>query len=196
MLEELFNKGYLQYEKIILDNARSLGLTAEETVILIQLLKDKKLSIENLQKNLLITVDKIDKNMSSLMERGYYEIYLSYDNGKASECVSFAPLFTKLEAILNNIEEKTDDYDLSKLNDYLTEKMKRVLTSNELEVLQSWIFEDHYTYDEVVNAIDGIVEKKRALSVRTITQALANKKVDSNPKKEVPKALMEFYNKI
>ena len=145
LLEELFNKVYLQYEKIILDNARSLGLTAEETVILIQLLKDKKLSIENLQKNLLITVDKIDKNMSSLMERGYYEIYLSYDNGKASECVSFAPLFTKLEAILNNIEEKTDDYDLSKLNDYLTEKMKRVLTSNELEVLQSWIFEDHYT---------------------------------------------------
>ncbi|MBO7305791.1 MAG: DnaD domain protein, partial [Bacteroidales bacterium] len=103
---------------------------------------------------------------------------------------------SKLEAILNNSLEKTDDYDLSKLNDYLSDKMKRILTSNELEVLQSWMFEDHYKYEEIIDAIDSIVQKKRALSVRTITQVLANKKVEIKPKKEAPQALMEFYNKI
>ena len=49
------------------------------------------LSLEQLQENILITSNKIDKIVADLMERGYYEIFIAYDNGVGKECISFKP---------------------------------------------------------------------------------------------------------
>ena len=156
MLEELFKKVYLNYEKMILENTKALGVTIEEAVILICILKENSLSVDKLQNNLLITFDKVDKILSSLMERGFYAIYLSYDNGRGTECVSFEPLFEKLEAIINKNNQEVDDYDIAKANSFLSEKMNRVLTSQELEILQSLMLEDRYSYDEIVTGVNSI----------------------------------------
>ena len=195
MLEELFKKGYLNYEKMILENTKALGVTIEEAVILICILKENSLSVDKLQNNLLITFDKVDKILSSLMERGFYAIYLSYDNGRGTECVSFEPLFEKLEAIINKNNQEVDDYDIAKANSFLSEKMNRVLTSQELEILQSLMLEDRYSYDEIVTGVNSILENKRALTMRTLTVKLADKSVVM-PKKEGNKELKDFFNKI
>ncbi len=195
MLEELFKKGYLNYEKMILENTKALGVTIEEAVILICILKENSLSVDKLQNNLLITFDKVDKILSSLMERGFYAIYLSYDNGRGTECVSFEPLFEKLEAIINKNNQEVDDYDIAKANSFLSEKMNRVLTSQELEILQSLMLEDRYSYDEIVTGVNSILENKRALTMRTLTAKLADKSVVM-PKKEGNKELKDFFNKI
>jgi len=195
MIEELFKKGYLNYEKMILENTKALGVTIEEAVILICILKENSLSVDKLQNNLLITFDKVDKILSSLMERGFYAIYLSYDNGRGTECVSFEPLFEKLEAIINKNNQEVDDYDIAKANSFLSEKMNRVLTSQELEILQSLMLEDRYSYDEIVTGVNSILENKRALTMRTLTAKLADKSVVM-PKKEGNKELKDFFNKI
>ena len=56
MLETLYKKGYLDCTKIILDNAKPLGLNAEEAFVLIKILENyretKKLSLEQLQENM------------------------------------------------------------------------------------------------------------------------------------------------
>lgn len=196
MLEELFKKGYLNCEKMILENTKALGITAEEAVILICILKENSLSIDKIQNNLLITFDKVDKGLSSLMERGFYAIYLSYDNGKGTECVSFEPLFEKLESIINKKENSVDEYDIAKANEFLSSKMNRVLSSSELEILQSFMLDDHYSYDDIVLATNSILENKRALTMRTLTVKLAEKKVVTAPKKEGNKELKDFFNKI
>lgn len=200
MLEELYKKGYLHFEELILDNSKALGLMAEESVVLIQLLKDYNntgiLSVEKLQNNILMNSSKIDKIVASLMERGFYEVYLSYDNGKGTECVSFEPLFLKLENIISNKEQVVDQYDVAKVMEYISMKMNRVLTSSEMEILQAMMFEDHYTYDQIILAVDTIIESKRVLSMRSLTQALAKKKIEAKPKVEAPAALKDFFNKI
>ena len=80
MLEKLYKKGYLNYEKLILENAKALGLNAEEGFLLIHILKNylitNTLAISDIAKQVLLTPAKLDKLIASLMERGYYEVYL------------------------------------------------------------------------------------------------------------------------
>lgn len=199
MLDILYQKGYLNISKIISENAKILGLNAEEAFVLNKILDNyscsNNLSIDELQNQVLITSNRIDKVVAALMERGYYEVYLSYDKGKGKECISFKPLFSKLEDILTN-SIQLDKYDIEKANKYLSAKLNRVLTSSELEILQGFMIDDHYTYDEIVAVIDEISNSKRVLSMRTITMGLANNKQKVNVTKEAPQSLKDFYNRI
>ncbi len=199
MLEELYKKGYLQYEKIMLDYAKPLGLNAEEAFILIKILDNYlhsgTLSLDELQNQLLMTSSRIDKIVASLMERGYYEVYLSYDNGKGIECISFKPLFQKMEKFIDQTAE-LDQYDIEKANQYISAKMNRVLTANELEILQGFMMEDHYSYEQIVTAVDSIVSSKKLLSMRTLTVALANHKQEVSVSKEAPKVFKDFLSRL
>lgn len=200
MLETLYKKGYLDCTKIILENAKPLGLNAEEAFVLIKILENyretKKLSLEQLQENILITSNKIDKIVADLMERGYYEIFIAYDNGVGKECISFKPLFDKIIKIINN-ESSFDNYDLEKAARFLSSNLNRVLTASELEVLDDLMTTDHYSLKDIEEATKRITDRKRILSIRTLTQELANKDKEANKvKQEVPKALKDFFDKI
>lgn len=199
MLETLYKKGYLDCTKIILDNAKALGLNAEESFVLIRILENyketKTLSLEHLQENVLITSNKIDKIVADLMERGYYEIFIAYDKGVGKECISFKPLFEKIIKVVNN-EVTVDNYDLEKAARFLSSNLNRVLTASELEILESFMTDDHYSLKDIEEATKRITDKKRVLSMRTLTQELANKDKVSNVKQEAPKALKDFFDKI
>ncbi len=199
MLEELYKKGYLQYHKLLAEYSKALGLNAEEAFVLTKILENYlstgKLSVESLQEQILISSSRVDKVVASLMERGYYEIYLAYDNGVGKECISFRPLFEKLEAIL---EQRTDldAYDIEKTNQFLSTKMNRVLTASELEILQGWMVDDHYSYDQIVSVVEKILNEKRVLSFRTITIGLSAKPQEVASQKEAPQVFKEFLKKI
>ncbi|MBD5390590.1 hypothetical protein HDR67_01140 [bacterium] len=199
MLEELYMKGYLNYENIIFDHSKGLGLNAEEAFVLIHILKNYKktatLSVEDIQGQILMSPAKLDKFVASLMERGYYEVYLSYDQGKGTECISFKPLFEMLENILSQ-KTTTDSYDIEKANKYITSKMNRVLTAAELETLQGFMIDDHYTYDQIAAVVDQIVATKHVLSMRTIQMGLANKKYEVKSTPSAPAAFQDFIKRI
>ena len=56
---------------------------------------------------------------------------------------------------------------------------------------------DHYSLKDIEEATKRITDKKRILSIRTLTQELANKdKEATKVKQEVPKALKDFFDKI
>lgn len=199
MLEELYKKGYLNYERLIFDYAKGLGLNAEEVFVLIHILKNyvatNTLSVEEIQKQVLMSPSKLDKVVASLMERGFYEVYLTYDNGKGTECISFKPLFVMLEQLL---DQKTsfDTYDIERANKYISSKLNRVLTASELEILQGFMIDDHYTYDQIAAVVDHIVSAKKVLSMRSITLGLANKQYEIKPQAETPKAFQDFLKRI
>lgn len=199
MLEELYKKGYLEFEQLLMEYAKALGLNAEEAYVLILILKNYRaknsLSIEDLQEKVLMTSAKLDKVVASLMERGFYEIYLSYDQGKGTECISFKPLFEMLEKLLDQ-KTSLDTYDIEKANKYISSKMNRVLTASELEILQGFMVDDHYTYDQIVIVVDQILASKRILSMRTISMGLANKKYEVQPQKESLQALQDFWKRL
>lgn len=199
MLEILIKKGYIDYERLLMDYSKALGLSAEEVVVLLKLLKEylktDDLVVENLPNELLMTSYKIDKTVANLMERGYYEVYIVYDQGVGKEKVSFKPLFQRIESLLKE-EQTFDPYSIQEANRLLTQKLNRVLTSSELDILQSLMIEDHYTFDQIQTAIEDIKRKNKVLSMRSLTQTLADKKAQIAPQKEAPASLKEFYNKI
>lgn len=199
MLEQLYKKGYLNYEELIFDQAKALGLNAEEVFVLIHILKNylltNTLSVEEIQTQVLMSPSKLDKLVASLMERGFYEVYLTYDNGKGMECISFKPLFTMLEQLL---EQKTslDTYDIEKANKYISSKLNRVLTASELEILQGFMIVDHYTYDQIAAVVDNILASKKVLSLRSIALGLANKRYEVKPSQEAPASFQDFLKRI
>lgn len=199
MLNTLYKKGYLDYNRIILENAKVLGLNAEEAFVLIKILDNyhltNSISIDQLQENVLITSNKIDKIVADLMEREYYEIFIAYDKGIGKECISFKPLFEKIEKIVNN-EVSFDSYDLEQAAKVLSNSMNRVLTANEIETLTSLMIDDHYTLSEIEQAINNIINKKRVLSMRSLTQELAHRKTETEVKSTAPKALKDFFDKL
>ncbi len=199
MLEELYLKGYLDYEGLILDYSKSLGLNAEEAFVLVHILKNyaktNTLSIQTIEKQILMTTSKLDKIVASLMERGFYEVYLSYDNGKGCESISFKPLFNMLENIMNN-KSNIDTYDIEKANQYISLKMNRILTASELEILQGLMIDDHYTYDQIVKSVDYIVTNKKSMTMRGIVLALSNKKYELEVKNTAPTAFQDFLKRI
>ena len=199
MLETLYKKGYLDFNKIILENAKILGLNAEEAFVLVKILdnylKTKSISIEQLQENVLITSTKMDKIVADLMDRGYYEIFIAYDKGVGKECITFKPLFEKISQVINN-EVEFDIYDIEKASKILSKSLNRVLTANEIEILESLMTEDHYTLQEIEQAIKRIIDKKRVLSMRSLTQELASKPTETEVKKAAPKALKDFFDKL
>lgn len=199
MLEELYKSGYLNYEQIIFDHAKGLGLNAEEVFVLIHILKNYRktstLSVEDIQNQVLMSPSKLDKLVASLMERGYYEVYLSYDKGKGTECISFKPLFEMLEKQITQ-QKPSDTYDIEKANKYISSKLNRVLTASELEILQGFMIDDHYTYDQIAAVVDHILTSKRVLSMRTIQMGLANKNYEIKPSTEAPAAFQDFLKRI
>ncbi len=195
MLKELYEKGYLNYVDIILDNSRALGLKADEAFILIKILDGGNVSLPELASQVLMTSNRIDKILADLMERGFYEIYLAYDKGVGKECVSFEPFFKKLEGLFNP-QINFDEYDIEKTNKYLAKNLKRALTASELEILQELMVDEHYTYDQIVGVIDEIVNSNKVLNMKTLTFNLANKKAGVKTKKEAPQALKDFFNRI
>lgn len=199
MLNELYKKGYLEYSKMIVDNSKYIGLTAEEAFVLIKILDyyqaNNQISIEQLQQEVLMTSAKIDKIVAALMERGYYEIFITYDKGIGKECISFKPLFEKLEDILSN-RISFDEYDLEKTVKFLSGIMNRVLTANELEIVQGFMIEDHYTFEQISSVAEDIKKNKRVLSMKSLASGLANAQVSVQNKKEAPKSFIDWYNKL
>ncbi len=199
MLELLYKKGYLNYTKLISDHCKILGLGSDEAFILMKLLdnydKYESLCVDKLKDQLIMSAANIDKMVVSLMERGFYEVYLAYDDGVGKECVSFQPLFEKIEAVLNQ-KVDLDTYDIEKANQYLASKLNRVLTANELEILQGFMLEDHYTYEEIVAATELILKENRVLSMRTLTIGLAQAKQNIKVRTKAPDSFKDFIKKI
>ena len=58
------------------------------------------------------------------------------------------------------------------------------------------MLEERYKFDDIVSATEKILENKRALTIRTLTVKLAEKKLVVKQEKEPSKELKDFFNKI
>lgn len=203
MLNILFDKQYLDYKKLILDNVKSLGLSSDEALVLIKILdqypNSKTISISALLDSLSITQKKLESTLSSLMERKFYELYIAYDDGVGQEYIRVEPLFQKIENILNNnIEDVNYNNEIYTANKFITEQFNRVLTSNELEILTYLITDEHYTIEEIKEVTNSLLVNKRNLNMKSLVNALTKKRQPA-VKKEVAKdneILKDFFSRM
>ena len=200
MIKRLYELGYFDYRKFIVDNQKKLSLSPLMSIVLIRALdiyKTKKTTAtqEEFCDNLLISLDEADEVLSKLFEQGFYQIFTSEnDNHLVEEFISFDGFFDKVEAVIKNdlLDEGKDD--LSKTIFYLQNEMHRVLTSKEIDIVTSLVIDDKYQYDQFTKAVNYLVDHKRNITIKSICDNLSqNTKVH---KKKDNKLMKDFMDKI
>ena len=200
MIKRLYELGYFDYRKFIVDNQKKLSLSPLMSMVLIRALdiyKTKKTTAtqEEFCDNLLISLDEADEVLSKLFEQGFYQIFTSEnDNHLVEEFVSFDGFFDKVEAVIKNdlLDEGKDD--LSKTIFYLQNEMHRVLTSKEIDIVTSLVIDDKYQYDQFTKAVNYLVDHKRNITIKSICDNLSqDTKVH---KKKDNKLMKDFMDKI
>ena len=195
MLNKLYEADCFNYAKFIIDNQKKLGLNSDEAMILINILDGYKTS-KFLSRDVLLaktglTKSKIDKSLNSLLERSFFSFYVSNKDGSIQETITLDGFFIKASLILENKGVNLED-ELSRVNEFLTNTFNRILTSNEMEIVQSLVLDDRKMLSDFENAYERIKNRK-VINIKMIAQALAMPEAKPN---NVPAAVSDFFSKI
>lgn len=198
MIRKLYEEGYFQFQKFILDHAKALALTPEESVVLIKILEEypqsKTLSGESLSENIALPKTKIDKALGSLLERGFYEIYIHYENGIGREYICVDGFFGKVQNILGILKEDYQN-ELYRVNQYLAKEMNRILTAKELEILSSLVLEERHTLDDIQRTCEALKKKGKIITMRALAQGLSVRE-ETEPANPSSKVVQDFFKSI
>lgn len=199
MIKKLFEMGYFDYQGFILGNLKNLSLSTTEALVLIKVIDNYKTSSsfnpESIREKMNIRKDSFDNALASLLDRKLYEIYLSYDNGIASEAISLDGFFEAVENILDN-KQVFDEDETHSIIMFVTKEFNRNLSSNELEILKSLISDDRYTKKDFLNAVDKIKENNKILNIRNLSNELSKGNGVTKTKKETPEYVKDFIKRI
>ncbi|MBR6071244.1 MAG: hypothetical protein IKP77_00245 [Acholeplasmatales bacterium] len=199
MIKKLFEMGYFDYQGFILGNLKNLSLSTTEALVLIKVIDNYKTSSsfnpESIREKMNIRKDSFDNALASLLDRKLYEIYLSYDNGIASEAISLDGFFESVENILDN-KQVFDEDETHSIIMFVTKEFNRNLSSNELEILKSLISDDRYTKKDFLNAVDKIKENNKILNIRNLSNELSKGNGVTKTKKETPEYVKDFIKRI
>ena len=155
----------------------------------------KSFSVDEIKANVLLPIEDIQETLSKLMTKKYYKIYTKTDdNGLMSEVMSLDGFFNHAKNYLNN-SLSTSDSDLYTISSIIQEKLNRILTSSELDIITSLVNDDKYSVADFQRVITSLEDKKRRITVKVIAQELA---IPSNTKEEKKsnKQLSDFISKI
>lgn len=178
MLEKLLVAGYLDYEKIIIDNSSKINLNPEEAFVFIKVinnyLKDKKIHISEMEHETGLTKNKLQAILSKLMENSFYEIYLAYTDGIADEYISLTPFLNKVEEILSATPKDTDrNYLIPEVIKLVESKINRTLTALELDSIQEFVLDDKYDLSDFKAAINLCEKKRRIINIKNLSMMFA-----------------------
>ena len=200
MLKKLYLEGYFDYKKFIIDNQKKLGLTPNETIVLISLLesyaKDQdSISMDLIQDKVLLPKEEVAESLSKLLTKKYYSIFLKESDGRSYEAISIDGFFNHSKDILNNTLSESDS-DIYTITSLVQDKINRVLSSSELDIITTLVNEDKYTVNDFKEVITSLESKKRRITVKIIAQELAIPKEEAPKPKKNNKMISDFMSKI
>ncbi len=199
MIKKLFESGYFNYQDFILDNMKKLSLSPLESIVLIKMLDefktDKRILIDEILNNLVEKRSSVEEALANLNEKGFYEVYITNDNGLGEEAASLDGFFEKVESILNNniVSDKGDE--LYSVIEYLNNTLNRVLSSDEIDMVTSLVKDDCYYLDSFKNAVEVKLKNRSVITIKTIAKALATKDKPKNVKAN-NELMKDFINKV
>ncbi len=200
MLKKLYLEGYFDYKKFIIDNQKKLGLTPNETIVLISLLesyaKDQdSISMDSIQDKVLLPKEEVAESLSKLLTKKYYSIFLKESDGRSYEAISIDGFFNHSKDILNNTLSESDS-DIYTITSLVQDKINRVLSSSELDIITTLVNEDKYTVNDFKEVITSLESKKGRITVKIIAQELAIPKEEAPKPKKNNKMISDFMSKI
>ncbi len=143
---------YINLSDWILDHINQLDLDTQETIVLLQLeyliRKQKHIDPKLLSKQCNLSVKDFDKNLTSLIQKGYVKVLIS----EQSVGYELQNLFSKTSAI----ENKSENRDIL---DIFEQEFKRPLSTHEIDKLNDWLMKIDYAY--IVHALrEAVIYQK------------------------------------
>ncbi len=200
MLKKLFEDGYLDLAKLVLDKYTSLNLQAVDAVVLIKMLnlykQGKKIRLSTIVKETQLPRATVENSLINLQNNNIYKNDLiSNENGILEEKVNLDSFFSLVESLY---KEESRLASLGSLSDtvsmYESEKGTPV-TPQELSILEGFINNDGFTVQDINKAIIEAV-KVNKVTLKFIEGVLfkSRSKSLSGEQKEKSSSLNKLYN--
>lgn len=164
---QLFQDDQIVIPKLILKNYYKLGMTAEEFVFLLELDSsltncNQGLDIQSIAKIMGKDEAQIYQLLHGLIEKGIVSLTSVVDeHGQNADCYSLTPLYKKTIKLLNENEIKhqkqTNFQKQTDIFNRIEHEFGHPLSSFDMEMIESWLKDDHYTPEIIILALKEAV---------------------------------------
>lgn len=193
----LIKNQMIDFDKLILEKYFCLDLDEVDTIILIkinELIKYKKtLDAKAVASKMSIDVDQVSKKIVGLVERGYVSIEI----GEAGEIVSMDGIYNRLATLLDrdDANSKSDDKAtiVKKVAEDFSAFFNKTPSPMDLQMINHWVIDDDFTYEEINEAIQNCAMKKK-MSSRFIDAYLMETSKEKEEK--IDSDLQEKFNNV
>ncbi len=174
----------IDFTELILNNYYKLGIDETDAIMLIKLQNfyNKNItfiSSSQLAKELSISIQTTSKRLKSLIEKGYIQMEIvEKKNGKTTESFNLDYLIERI--LKNGYEERNGHKEAknktleNKLVTLFEEEFKKPLSVLDIQTITKWLEEDHYTFEDINNALFEAV-RIRKLNIKYVDGILLKK---------------------
>jgi len=208
MLKYLIQKGYVNVNKLLLENYNNFGLNELEFVILLKLFEMLKnnqvtISVSQLSKKTSLSVHECSNVLNSLFNRGLVNIDLeTTKQGKTKESFNLDECIKYFEDyFINEMKTKElmdNEQNLKQITNLVEQTFQRGLTPLELQIIVEWS-QNGETLSNIQKAL-GMAISANKLSLKYVDSCLVavKNKETSNVviDEEKSKLLSDFYRNI
>jgi len=195
-MKRLIRHNIINFTELVLNNYNKLGLDETDAVIIIKLsyLLDKNIYFVNpkqLAEMLSISPQTTSKRLNNLMDRGFLKIKLAKDaRGKESETFDLDHIILRILKEDFETKEHTSEPELISL---FEDELQKILSPLDVQIISKWIEDDHYTKDQIKEALFKAVKANRK-SIKYVDGILL--KTDHKPSKPKTKINVKDLKKI
>jgi len=211
VIRKMVEEDIIDFDKLLLQNYKKIGLTEIEAFLLIELQRQRKsgetvISPSKLVKKLTIPEDRLFSLLDGLIQKKYLMIrIIKNDSDKETEDFSLDNTINKLidvykTSIKQEITGGTGSFETleDEIVDIIETQFQKQLKPLEVELIQRWINEDNYSLELIKTAIlDAVKANKSSLSYVDGVLLKRTKNIDKPKKQYKPEkseALKAFYD--
>nr|ATG88074.1 chromosome replication initiation protein [Alfalfa witches'-broom phytoplasma] len=203
MLKQIYEEGYLDIEKILINQYLKLNLLIKEVKLLLFLFQQYRTPIlptEKIIQQTNFSLTEIDNILRNLIKKNFLFLYQQKINNQVQEMFDLSQTFDKIENLYKQLKlNKLKHKNTSNISNTISniEKIKGdVLNSQELEIIKKWYIEFNYPQDKIIKAIQQAhIHKKKSIFYINNLLNYQNKQNISQDK-NIEKNLHKIFNKI
>ncbi len=200
ILKRLFESDCFDYKKFILDNLKHLIIDASEAIVLIKIIEYYEttdiFNLEKLRETAPLSKKNFDEALASLLDKGFYSIYLKETNGISEEAISIEGFFNRCEQLLSS-KTSNEPSELQEILRIVSVGLNKILIATDIEIVKSLVEDDMYTKNDFEKAFVKLKDKNVVNIKSLVSELEKERKKGLKPKtKEIPQGFLDFVNNI
>lgn len=179
MIKRMLKQGYININKLLLENYLNLRLDEEESICLMQIIsyyeKGKGIGFSTLKGKTTLNPDKLERVITSLIDKGYLEVISVVKGGKETLMLDASVVADRISEYFKELDrqEKKSEREsfMSSVVELIEKEFGRQISANEIQIISEWC--NIYNYEQIRNAL-FVASKNEKLSVTYMDRVLIN----------------------